>query len=81
MGSEKIVTGVLVAAIITGAALLYLSLSSLQEVTLKNSQPNYQQFSSNENTEDICAVPPGTDPVSWKEHMGHHPDKYAQCLK
>ncbi len=29
---------------------------------------------------DICATPPGYTDEQWREHMGHHPDRYAQCL-
>ena len=30
---------------------------------------------------DKCATPPGYTDASWREHMGHHPDQYAECLK
>ena len=29
---------------------------------------------------DKCAVPPGYSEAQWREHMGHHPDSYAECL-
>lgn len=81
MGSEKIVTGILAVAIIAGVALLYFSLSGTPGKNLENNAQNFQQLSAKENPNDICAVPPGEDPVKWEEHLGHHPDKYAQCLK
>lgn len=30
---------------------------------------------------DECATPPGQDTVTWREHLSHHPDKYAKCFK
>ena len=73
--------GILAAAIIAGVALLYFSLSGTSGKTLENSAQNFEQFSAKEDPNDICAVPPGEDPVKWKEHLDHHPDQYAQCLK
>ena len=81
MGNEKIAIGVLAGAIIAVAALLYFSLSGLPEKNPENNQQNYLQLSSKGNPDDVCAVPPGEDPKEWNEHLGHHPDQYAQCLK
>ncbi|MBI2530054.1 MAG: hypothetical protein HYW05_02845 [Candidatus Diapherotrites archaeon] len=44
------------------------------------SQQNYQKAVSAENPEDICKAPAGYTQEQWEEHMGHHPDRYAQCL-
>mgnify|MGYP001590905361 FL=1 len=30
--------------------------------------------------EDICKPGPGYTEESWREHMGHHPDIYKDCL-
>jgi hypothetical protein len=30
--------------------------------------------------EDPCATPEGYTDESWKQHMGHHPDQYKDCL-
>jgi hypothetical protein len=30
---------------------------------------------------DICATPEGYTDASWREHMSHHPDRYAKCLR
>ncbi|MBI5065166.1 hypothetical protein HZA97_02915 [Candidatus Woesearchaeota archaeon] len=27
-----------------------------------------------------CTAPPGYSQEQWTEHMGHHPDQYAECL-
>ena len=29
---------------------------------------------------DKCSPAPGYTEESWKEHMGHHPDIYKECL-
>jgi len=31
--------------------------------------------------EDICEPGLGYTEESWKEHMSHHPNLYAECLK
>jgi hypothetical protein len=31
-------------------------------------------------TEDPCAAPEGYTDESWRQHMGHHPDQYENCL-
>ena len=33
-----------------------------------------------QNPEDKCATPQGYTDEEWKEHMGHHPDIYKECL-
>ncbi len=40
----------------------------------------YQNALAAENTQDICATPAGYTDEEWKQHMGHHPDRYKQCL-
>ena len=42
---------------------------------------NYQKAISSENTSDICATPAGYTDEAWREHMGHHPDRYKDCFK
>lgn len=39
----------------------------------------FKKFISAEQ-DDICKTPPGYTDQQWREHMGHHPDRYAQCL-
>ncbi len=46
-----------------------------------HSEANYERALSSESKEDICATPPGYSDESWREHMSHHPDRYAKCLK
>ena len=80
MIDEKIMVALFAGVIVIGAMVLYFSATS-QANKLENTPSNFVQFTSNENPEDICAVPAGTDPVQWKEHLGHHPERYVQCLK
>lgn len=34
-----------------------------------------------ETESDKCAVPAGYTEEKWAEHMGHHPDRYKECLE
>lgn len=80
MVDEKILIALFAGAIVIGAMVLYFSATS-QPNKLENTPSNFAQLASKENPNDICAVPAGTDPEEWKQHLSHHPDKYAQCLK
>lgn len=42
--------------------------------------PRYEQAVAAE-LDDMCATPPGYSDAQWRQHMGHHPDRYAKCLK
>ena len=53
--------------------------TSATQVVLENNQQNFEQYTAAELS-DKCAVPPGQDPEQWKQHLGHHPDLYAECL-
>ncbi len=33
-----------------------------------------------QNPLDKCATPAGYTDAAWRQHMGHHPDRYAECL-
>lgn len=46
---------------------------------LENTQQNFEKFALAELS-DKCATPPGYSEEDWKTHMGHHPDRYAECL-
>ncbi len=71
----------LYAALAVGVVVLLWSVASaIAPQGLQNTPQNYQNLVAAENPEDICAVPPGYDSQQWREHMSHHPDKYAQCL-
>ncbi|MBI4153883.1 hypothetical protein HY501_00965 [Candidatus Woesearchaeota archaeon] len=75
--SEKIV---LYSAIIIAVFVLAFSVvTMLQTGQTKYTESDYQQAMSAE-LPDKCATPPGYTDASWREHMGHHPDQYAECL-
>lgn len=35
---------------------------------------------SGNSVEDKCSPGPGYTEESWREHMSHHPNVYAECL-
>ncbi len=80
MKDEKILIALFAGVIMIGAMVLFFSITN-QSNKLENTPQNFAQLISNQNPADICAVPAGTDPEEWKQHLSHHPDKYAQCLK
>ena len=43
------------------------------------SQANYNKALQAELT-DKCATPPGYTDAAWRQHMSHHPDRYAGCI-
>ena len=47
---------------------------------IENTAENFASAKAVENPEDKCATPPGYTDEQWREHMGHHPDQYAECL-
>lgn len=49
------------------------------------SKPNYYgaQYTAAlkaEDPNDECKTPEGYTDAQWREHWGHHPDRYAKCL-
>ena len=77
---DKLAIG-LVAVLVIGIALIGLSFAQLfTSPRVQNTLQNYQQFKSAELS-DKCATPSGYTDAQWREHMGHHPDQYAECLK
>ncbi len=65
---------ILVVVLVVLVAVLFFSLFS-------NYGINYFKAMSSENTNNICAVPEGYTQEQWEQHMGHHPDRYKECLK
>ena len=41
---------------------------------------DYKKAIASQNPLDKCATPAGYTDSEWKEHMGHHPDQYRECL-
>ena len=80
-GNDKLIIALLVIALIGGGILAVFSISNVLNSGLENNASNYAELVSKQNPNDICAVPPGTDPQEWREHLSHHPEQYAQCLK
>ena len=66
---KKIILYVIIGLVILGLVLL--TFFSGQILAWKDS------FSSGD---DKCKPAPGYTEESWREHMGHHPDIYKECL-
>lgn len=47
---------------------------------VENTAENFNTAKAAENPADKCATPQGYTDEEWKEHMGHHPDLYKECL-
>ncbi len=90
--NKALILGVVVLSL----ALLYLSVSAstkrgapaVQEPAEKvavtsipqHSEENFESAQEAESPEDPCAAPEGYTEDAWREHMGHHPDMYKECL-
>lgn len=78
---DKLLLGI-GALVLVGVLLIGLSMMRVvAPLPLEKNAQNFQQFKAAENPDDKCAVPPGQDPVKWREHLSHHPDLYADCFK
>lgn len=78
MGKLEIALGALI-----GIGLLLVAMSFLTwygAPALAKTSENYQKFASAELA-DKCKTPPGYSDADWRQHMGHHPDQYKECLK
>ena len=81
MNNEKIVLILFSIIIIASVAIMLYTLLPTSAPVLENNGTNFQAYAARADPNDICAVPTGTDPEEWKEHLSHHPDIYAECLK
>ena len=76
MGSDKLfLYGIVFVVALAAIGFAYFSLAGNGHTEAK-----YQSAVAAENTADVCATPLGYTDEQWREHMGHHPDKYKQCL-
>jgi len=66
--------------IILGAVALIVVAVLLWFMTSAGPAPAVQS-SANAQSADICTPQPGYSEQEWREHMSHHPDMYAECLK
>jgi hypothetical protein len=46
----------------------------------EHSEDSFKKAQEAESIEDPCAAPEGYTEESWREHMGHHPANYKDCL-
>jgi len=71
--------------ILYGAIIIAIIVLAFSVYTMTHSYPyteqNYQQAKAAEIPGNKCATPSGYTDIQWKQHMSHHPDQYAECLK
>ncbi len=82
MTTEKISIGILVILTLSGfiwSAFSFLSISTANVPTVKNTPANFAAFKAAE-LPDKCQTPPGYTDQEWTEHMSHHPDQYQECF-
>ncbi|MBI2579139.1 MAG: hypothetical protein HYW26_05485 [Candidatus Aenigmarchaeota archaeon] len=77
VAKEKIFTYVLAGAI---AVLVAVLLWSLLQPAPDYYGASYERAKQSKLS-DKCATPSGYTDAQWREHMGHHPDQYAECFK
>ncbi len=71
----------LIAIAIVSIILLNVYAFSRKDNSVVKTADNFNKFKAAENPDDKCATPSGYTDEQWKEHMGHHPDMYAECLE
>ena len=75
------ITFALLGLLVFGLALLGYALFSLtQPVPVEIISANFQAATAG-GIPDKCKVPSGYTTESWVEHLGHHPDRYADCFQ
>lgn len=70
--------GVIVVALLVLNAYAFLRPSGSGAVA--NTAQKFIAAKAAENPQDKCATPPGYTDAEWKEHLGHHPELYQECL-
>jgi len=73
MGEKMMLYAILAIGIVVFAFTAYYTL------TPQYSQVDYTRALQAE-LPDKCATPAGYTDEAWRQHMGHHPDRYAECL-
>ena len=68
---------ILIAIFVIGLAVFAYAAWSMLAVPYSNA--DYQRALGAELS-DKCATPAGYTDAQWREHMGHHPDQYAEGL-
>ena len=78
--TEKIIVLVL---LISGLGALIWSVSSFvgrDKISDQGISPERYAQALKSQLPDKCQTPPGYTDDQWREHMGHHPDQYRECL-
>ena len=81
---EKILFALLGAVLVLGVAWVFQGWQDWGRPktlgTLGGQPLNYTQAKQAEDPSNPCATPAGYTDEEWREHVGHHPDQYKQCL-
>jgi len=76
--NELLIYGIALLALLLLAWSIAATLSP--KTQLQNTPGNYARFVASE-LPDKCKTPEGYTDEQWREHMGHHPDRYRECLQ
>jgi len=80
MNGERIMS---IALIVAAAGLLLWAVIGFTQGSVRasgtGSPEDYARMVADE-LPDKCATPEGYTDAEWQEHMGHHPDQYAECF-
>lgn len=74
MEKDKII---LSAILVVG--IIIFSMAVYSTIATPYSQEAYKK-ALNSELSNKCATPAGYTDEQWRQHMGHHPDRYAECL-
>lgn len=75
---KKVVYAAIILAVVAIIALNVYAFTKPGKV--EKTVENFASAKAAENPTDKCATPDGYTDEQWKEHMGHHPDIYGECL-
>ncbi len=87
MVSEKTLSYALVGlaglavALLAFTAFTVFTASQPPAAAFENTQANYLKAIQAQNPVNVCETPAGYTDAQWREHMSHHPNQYAECLK
>jgi len=80
IGGGKMDYGKIFLIVVLAALIIALAFGMWAVLNPANNQDDYQKAISAENPENICIAPSGYTQEQWEEHMGHHPERYEECL-
>ncbi|MBI4173619.1 MAG: hypothetical protein HY519_02760 [Candidatus Aenigmarchaeota archaeon] len=79
MEKERVIEYAAIAAALVILAVGIISATSMPGAAKPYTQGQFQQAMDSQ-LPDKCQTPPGYTDAKWREHMGHHPELYQECL-